>query len=92
MAMTPRERWLALLNGEKPDRVPTDHWATEEVTARPLKDLSCNDTEELYDKLHIDGVDHLAAPRTITHHPDDPEADIWGLRHKTIGYDTGDVR
>jgi hypothetical protein len=30
--MTPRERWLALLAGEKPDRIPTDYWATGEVT------------------------------------------------------------
>ena len=23
--MTPRERWLALLSGKEPDRMPTDH-------------------------------------------------------------------
>jgi uroporphyrinogen decarboxylase len=27
--MTPRERWLAVLRREKPDRVPMDYWTTE---------------------------------------------------------------
>ncbi|MDY6913462.1 MAG: uroporphyrinogen decarboxylase family protein [Planctomycetota bacterium] len=89
MAMTPRERWLALLNGEKPDRIPTDYWATEEVTKRLLKDLKCNDIEELYDKLHIDGVHLIDAKRTITHHPDDLEANIWGLRSEKVAHGTG---
>ena len=25
-AMTPRERWLAVLRRQKPDRIPTDYW------------------------------------------------------------------
>ena len=29
--MSPRERWLAVLNRETPDRVPMDIWATEEA-------------------------------------------------------------
>jgi len=32
--MTPRERWLAVLEGEKPDRLPMDYWGTDEATAR----------------------------------------------------------
>ena len=34
--MTPRERWLALFNRQPVDRIPTDHTATPEVTARLL--------------------------------------------------------
>ena len=52
--MTPRERWLALLAGKTPDRIPTDYQATEEVTARLRRDLGCADDEALYRKLHID--------------------------------------
>jgi len=89
MAMTPRQRWLALLAGEKPDRIPTDYWATGEVTERLLRDLRCADTEELYRTLHIDGVRHVGAPQTLSHHPDDPEADIWGIRHRDVNYGTG---
>ncbi len=90
MPMTPRERWLALLNRQKPDRIPTDYWATDEVTHRLLKDLKCSDTEALYDKLHIDGVHTIDAKRTITHHPDDPEADMWGLRRRAVSYGQGE--
>ena len=89
MTMTPRERWLALLNDEKPDRVPTDYWATPEVTQRLLRELNCADRDELFERLHIDGPAHIGAPRTVTHHPDDPDANIWGLRHRTIEHGTG---
>jgi len=87
--MTPRERWIALLNGEKPDRIPTDYWATPEVTQRLLRELKCNDEWELFEKLHIDRPYTLTAPRTVDHHPDDPLADYWGVRFKRVDYGTG---
>ena len=37
--MTPRERWLTVLNGGVPDRVPVDYRATPEATAKLLKHL-----------------------------------------------------
>ena len=79
--MTPRERWLALLAGEKPDRIPTDYWATAEVTQRLCRDLRCAGADELHRKLHVDALCHLSVPRAVAHHPDDPQADIWGVRH-----------
>lgn len=87
--MTPRQRWLALLNREKPDRIPTDYWATPEVTQRLIGELECGDEWGLYRKLHIDRPYHLTAPQTVKHHPDDPEADIWGNRYKKVDYGTG---
>jgi uroporphyrinogen decarboxylase len=87
--MTPRERWLALFAGEKPDRIPTDYWATDEVTQRLLRELRCADIEELYTKLHIDGLISISPPRTLTGHPDDPEADLWGVRTSEVDYGTG---
>ncbi len=87
--MTPRERWLALFAGEKPDRIPTDYWATDEVTARLLKELGCADKEALYTRLHIDGVVHINPERTLKHPPGDEQADIWGLRRTAIDYGTG---
>lgn len=89
MPMTPRERWLALYNREKPDRIPTDFWATVEVHERLRKDLGCADTDALYEKLHIDGTQHVGPARTVHHYPDDPEADIWGLKWRTIEYNGG---
>ncbi|MCX7934288.1 MAG: uroporphyrinogen-III decarboxylase-like protein [Planctomycetota bacterium] len=89
MAMTPRERWLALLNREKPDRIPTDYQATPEVTERLIRDLDCGNYEGLLRRLHIDGRQHIGARPTVTAHPDDPQADIWGIRHRRVDYGSG---
>ncbi|RPI62968.1 MAG: uroporphyrinogen-III decarboxylase-like protein, partial [Planctomycetaceae bacterium] len=88
-AMTPRERWLAVLNRQKPDRIPTDYWATGEVTERLLKELGCGDVFALFDKLHIDGMRSFGAPEKVKHHPDDPKANIWGIRKQAVDYGTG---
>lgn len=87
--MTPRERWLALFAGEKPDRVPTDYWATDEVTDRLMRELQCIDLEQLYTKLNIDGVTRIEPPRTKLHHPSDPDSDMWGLRRRKMDYGAG---
>ena len=89
MPMTPRERWLALFNREKPDRIPTDFSATVEVHERLRKDHGCADPDEMFKKLHVDGTQNVGPVRTVHHHPDDPDADIWGLRYRTIEYATG---
>jgi len=90
--MTPRERWLALLAGEKPDRVPTDYWATPEVTERLLRESGCATLFDLYDRLHIDGVRRIPLRRTVDHHPDDPAADVWGVRATVADYGSGTYR
>jgi hypothetical protein len=87
--MTPRERWMALLAGEQPDRIPTDYQATSEVTARLLRELGCADLEALYWRLHIDARRFVAARPLRDHHPDDPQADAWGVRYRTVDYGTG---
>jgi uroporphyrinogen decarboxylase len=89
MSMTPRERWLALFENRKPDRIPTDYWATPEVTERLQKDLGCGTFNELRDELNIDGVDIISAPRTVEHFPGNPDANIWGVSFKTVDYGTG---
>lgn len=91
-AMTPRQRWLALLAGERPDRIPTDYQATDEVTDRLLRELQCKDIEALYRQLHIDARRYVAATPLRTHHPDDPGADLWGIRYRTIDYGSGAYR
>jgi uroporphyrinogen decarboxylase len=87
--MTPRERWLALFRGEKPDRIPTDYWATDEVTERLCRELRCSSREELYRALNIDGIVYVDPVHCSGHFPTDPEADIWGMRRKPINYGTG---
>jgi len=54
--MTPRERWLALLRREKPDRLPMEFWGTAEATSKLLEHLGCTDWWEMCERLHIDPV------------------------------------
>lgn len=86
--MTPRERWLALLAGRTPDRIPTDYLATEEVTSRLRRDLGCADDEALYRRLHIDAR-RFVEP-VWRRPPDlDPRADPWGIVYRSVSYGSG---
>lgn len=89
MEMTPRQRWLCLLEGKTPDRIPTDYQATSEVTARLLDELGCADEEALYTRLHIDARRYVEPKWRLAHHPDDPEADLWGIRYRKADYGGG---
>jgi len=85
--MTPRERWTAVLNREKPDRVPMDYWATGEATQKLMDHLSCDSTKEMYARLHIDPVVSVG-PRYTGPKPPAGE-DIYGCRHRRVDYGTG---
>lgn len=87
--MTPRERWLCLFNHQKPDRIPTDYWATGEVTQRLMRDLGCASVEALLETLHLDTPQGVAPRRTVTTHPDNPNANYWGIEMATVDYGTG---
>lgn len=87
--MTPRERWLALLEGRTPDRVATDYQATSEVTSRLLADLDCAGEEALWRKLHVDRRRMVAPAWKLPHHPDNPRADMWGVCYRRIHYGRG---
>ena len=87
--MTPRQRFLAPLEGRRPDRVPTDYRSTPEFHARLMRDLGCTDSAHLCERLHIDQPRSIDAPCLRPHHPDDPEADIWGVRTTPVDYGTG---
>ena len=52
--MTSRERWLALFTGRRPDRVPTDYWATPEFTAKLMRHLGCRTRRRMLDRLGVD--------------------------------------
>jgi len=86
-SLTPRERWLAVLNGERPDRLPIDYWATDEATAKVMKYLGCSDKWEMFERLHIDGVvtvtpDYVGPPLV-------PDYDMYGCRREDISYGAG---
>ncbi len=87
--MTPRERWLALLSGQTPDRIPTDYQATPEVTARLLAELECPAEEDLWRKLHIDKRKVIEPPHRPSLEPEYPGADPWGVRYRRVEYGLG---
>ena len=89
MEMTPRQRWSALLDGKQADRIPTDYQATDEVTARLLRDLDCADEEALYRKLHVDARNFIEPEWKWPEDADDPDADEWGVRYRRVDYGPG---
>ena len=88
-SMTPRERWLAILAGKATDRIPVDMTATPEVIGRLRKELHCADDRALWQKLNVDGRVEVAPKWNLPHHPDDPQADMWGVRYRSMDYGTG---
>ena len=85
--MTPKERWLAVLSGQKPDRLPMDYWATDEATDKLMQHLGCADQWALYEHLHID------RPVAVTPRYIGPKLkrgqDMYGRRHQKIAYGDG---
>ena len=88
--MTPRERWLAVLTRQKPDRVPMDYWATDEATDKLMKYLGCSERRELYEHLHIDRP-VVVCPKYVGP-PVAENTDIYGCRYKDVPYGTGIYR
>ncbi|MGA2031110.1 MAG: uroporphyrinogen decarboxylase family protein [Thermoguttaceae bacterium] len=61
MAMTSRERVLAALNRQQPDRTPCDFWAEEPTWRRLLEHAGHDDRERLLTALGVD-LRHLNVP------------------------------
>ena len=85
--MTSRERWLAVLNRQKPDRVPMDIWATPEALAKVMKYTGCTTQEALYERLHIDRPLEVL-PEYVRPTLADG-MDIYGIKYRTVQYDGG---
>ena len=96
--MTPRERWLSVLNHKKPDRIPMDYWATPEATKKLLEYLQCDNINSLFNYLHIDPLitvwpKYIGPPdRSGFIEPpvgSNVNVDIFGCGFKEISYGTG---
>ena len=85
--MTPRERWLAVLSRERPDRVPMDYWATGEATQNLMRYLGCATRQEMLQRLHVDQV--IWAFPLYVGPPIPPGEDMFGCRHELADYGTG---
>ena len=85
--MTSRERWLAALNRETPDRVPLDYWATGEATQKLLDYLGLDTMDQVRERFHLAPLVNVGG-RYVGPQPPEGE-DIWGCRHQTVDYGTG---
>ena len=59
--MSPRERVLAALRHERPDRTPRDFWAEPPSWNRLLTHMGYSEKDEVLDCLGVD-IRHLDAP------------------------------
>lgn len=84
--MTPRERWLAVLTRQTPDRVPMEYWGTHEATAKLLKHMGC-DFDEAMRRLHVDSP--LAVGGRYVGPPPEEGTDLFGLKRRLVDYGTG---
>jgi len=85
--LTPKERWLAVLRRETPDRLPMDYWGTGEATQNLMDYLHVNTVWEAYDALHIDGV--VTVGPAYAGPPLAPGTDMYGCRIQTVDYGAG---
>lgn len=85
--MTGRERWRAVLQREKPDRIPMDIWATDEAVDKLCKYLGC-DYNEMLKRLHIDRPFIVYGDYVGPALKDDE--DIFGVKRQPINYGTGE--
>jgi uroporphyrinogen decarboxylase len=88
--MTPKERWLAVLRGDTPDRLPVDYWATEEATQKLMRYLGCADAWEMIQKLHIDRP--VSVEPGYIGPPVEPDYDMYGRGFRYISYGEGSYR
>ena len=85
--MTPRERWLAVLQRRKPDRVPMDYWGTEETSAILRKQLGCRTIDQALAKLHVDYVVKLKPEYKGPRLP--RRTDVFGCKYSSMDYGSG---
>jgi len=88
--MTPKERWLAVLQRKKPDRIPMDWWATTEVSVKITKHLGVENLEDALRQLKID------QPVTVAPEykgPRVPEGfNMFGCKYRKAEHETGSYR
>jgi uroporphyrinogen decarboxylase len=85
--MTGRQRALAALRHEEPDRVPVDYWATRETDANLCAALGLAGRGQILDRFGVDfhyisGPAYIGPPlRRIDEHAD---VDVWGVPRRKI--------
>ncbi len=85
--MTPRERWLALLNRQDYDRVPLTYRATTEFTEKLLAFMGLDTFDQARERLHIEPV-VTVSPRYVGP-PLEADKDVYGIGYQYTDYGDG---
>jgi uroporphyrinogen decarboxylase len=88
--VTPRERWIAILEGKQVDRPPLDYWGTDEVTDKLMRHLKVSTLREVYEKLEIDPPFKVEPAYIGPQLPDNE--DIFGCGYRNVDYGSGVYR
>jgi uroporphyrinogen decarboxylase len=85
--MNARERVLAVLNREKPDRVPVDIWLVPELVEKFKGMLGVDDELDIYRRLDVDKIAWLGIPYkgVVLKDPNEhQEIDHWGVKFEKM--------
>ena len=89
-SMTPKERWLAVLQHKTPDRTPMDYWGTDETMALLMRHLGCSEPWDVFRQLHIDRVCSVQPEYVGPPIPDN--YDVFGCAFRDVSYGLGVYR
>jgi uroporphyrinogen decarboxylase len=89
--MNARERTLAALAHEQPDRVPLDFSATPEVWEALQAHFGTSDRSAVLGALHVDvrGVGGRYVGPPLPRYADSSWEDVYGIRLKNVSYEAG---
>ena len=85
--MNARERVLAVLNRETPDRIPVDIWLVPELVTKFKQKLGVDNELDIYRKLDIDKIAWLGIPYkgVILKDPNEHQkVNHWGVKFKKV--------
>jgi uroporphyrinogen decarboxylase len=86
--MTPRERWLAVLERQTPDRTPMDIWATGEAWENLREHLGVESNDAVCRRLHIDALLTINGRYAGPPSPNG-EGDLFGVQSRRVAYEGG---
>ena len=85
--MNPRERVLAVLNRQKPDRTPVDIWLVPELVQKFKLELEVDHELDIYRKLEVDKIVWLGVPYKgvlLVNPNEHQEINHWGVKFEKI--------
>lgn len=98
--MNSKERVLATIAHQEPDRVPVDYWAVPEVTESLLEEFAVEEEHDLLSRLNVD-IRYVNPSYTGSHFKERPDGslhrelsngtfvDIWGVKRKMVNWGKG---